>query len=111
MRHGLPLGLGAFPHGRATPEPDSDDADIDVEETGTNRYSLKRDELAKAMRHSAELMTQIRAVPSMAHGTTNGLALSDIEAGSVFEDLASRTATCSPRSTAGRFRIRPRRSA
>jgi len=87
MRHGLPLGLGAFPHGRATPEPDSDDADIDVEETGTNRYSLKRDELAKAMRHSAELMTQIRAVPSMAHGSTNGLALSDIEAGSVFEDL------------------------
>ncbi|HYB89727.1 MAG TPA: type II secretion system protein GspC [Candidatus Binataceae bacterium] len=88
-RRGMPLGLGAFKQDRPppAPDPDPDSVDVDVEETGTNRYALKRDEVANAVKHSAELMTQIRAMPNISHGTSNGLTLSDIEAGSVFEDL------------------------
>jgi type II secretion system protein C len=74
---------------KATANNDSDDdvPDVDVEEEGENRYSLKRDEIKAALSHSTQLFSQIRAVPSMQNGRVNGFTLSEIEPGSVFEDL------------------------
>jgi type II secretion system protein C len=64
-----------------------DDVDLDVEETSPNHYSLKRDELRNAMNHTAQLMTQIKATPNIQNGKPNGLSISEVEPGSVFEDL------------------------
>ncbi|SRR5579885_55966 len=68
-------------------ESDDDVPDVDVEEEGDNRYSLKRDEIKNALTHSTQLFSEIRAVPSLQNGKVNGFTLSDIEPGSVFEDL------------------------
>jgi type II secretion system protein C len=61
--------------------------DVDVEDEGENRYGLKRDELKDALSHSAELFTQIHAIPNFQNGKGSGFTLQEIEPGSVFEDL------------------------
>jgi type II secretion system protein C len=61
--------------------------DVDVEDEGDNRYGLKRDELKDALSHSAELFTEIHAVPNFQNGKGSGFTLQEIEPGSVFEDL------------------------
>jgi type II secretion system protein C len=68
---------------------DNSDAvpDVDVEDEGENRYGLKRDELKDALSHSAELFTQIHAIPNFQNGKGSGFTLQEIEPGSVFEDL------------------------
>jgi len=67
---------------------DSEDVpDVDVEDEGENRYGLKRDELKAALSHSAELFTQIHAIPNIQNGRGSGFTLQEIEPGSVFEDL------------------------
>ncbi|HXW83489.1 MAG TPA: type II secretion system protein GspC [Candidatus Binataceae bacterium] len=63
------------------------DQDIDVEETAPGRYAVKRSDIKMALRHTADLMTQIHATPNMENGHPNGLTISEIEPGSVFEDL------------------------
>ncbi len=66
---------------------DDDEPDVNVEEEGENRYGLKRDEIKNALSHSTELFSEIRASPNIQNGKANGFTLSDIEPGSVFEDL------------------------
>jgi general secretion pathway protein C len=61
--------------------------DVNVEEEGENHYGLKRDELRGALSHSAELFTQIHAIPNFQNGKGSGFTLQEIEPGSVFEDL------------------------
>jgi type II secretion system protein C len=61
--------------------------DVDVEDEGENRYGLKRDELKDALSHSAELFTEIHAIPNFQNGKGSGFTLQEIEPGSVFEDL------------------------
>lgn len=68
-------------------ENSEDVPDVDVEEEGENHYSLKRDEVKDALAHSAQLFQQIHAVPNIENGKTSGFTLSEIEPGSVFEDL------------------------
>ena len=73
---------------KAKPSDDDEDVpDVNVEEEGENHYSLKRKELKDAISHSAQLFQEIHAVPNMANGKANGYTLSEIEPGSVFEDL------------------------
>jgi general secretion pathway protein C len=67
---------------------DSEDVpDVNVEDEGENRYGLQRDELKDALSHSAELFTQIHAIPNIQNGKGSGFTLQEIEPGSVFEDL------------------------
>jgi type II secretion system protein C len=61
--------------------------DVNVEDEGENRYGLQRDELKDALSHSAELFTQIHAIPNIQNGKGSGFTLQEIEPGSVFEDL------------------------
>lgn len=73
---------------RKSDNDDSDNVpDVDVEDEGENRYGLKRDELKAALSHSAELFTQIHAIPNIQNGKGSGFTLQEIEPGSVFEDL------------------------
>ncbi|HEY6395395.1 MAG TPA: type II secretion system protein GspC [Candidatus Binataceae bacterium] len=66
---------------------DDDDVSVDVEEEGTNHYVLQRDEVQNALAHSGQFMSQLRATPNVQSGKQSGFTLSEIEAGSVFEDL------------------------
>jgi len=68
-------------------EDEDDGPDFDVEEEGDNRYAVKRDDLKNAISHSSQLFTQIRAIPNIQNGKQNGFSISDVEPGSVFEDL------------------------
>ncbi|MGH7779776.1 MAG: type II secretion system protein N [Candidatus Binataceae bacterium] len=61
--------------------------DIDVEEEGPNKYGLKRTDVRTALAHSTDLATQIKATPNMDGSTQNGYQLSEIESGSLFDDL------------------------
>ena len=73
---------------RKKSDDDSEDVpDVNVEDEGENHYGLKRDELKGALSHSAELFTQIHAIPNIQNGKGSGFTLQEIEPGSVFEDL------------------------
>ncbi|HVA80111.1 MAG TPA: type II secretion system protein N [Candidatus Binataceae bacterium] len=61
--------------------------DIDVEDEGPNKYGLKRTDVRVALAHSIDLATQIKATPSMDGSQQNGYQLTDIESGSLFDDL------------------------
>ena len=61
--------------------------DIDVEDEGPNKYGLKRTDVRTALAHASDLITQIKATPNMSGNSQSGYQLSDIESGSVFEDL------------------------
>jgi type II secretion system protein C len=61
--------------------------DIDVEEEGPNKYGLKRSDVRVALAHTTDLASQIKATPNMDGSTQNGYQLSEIESGSLFDDL------------------------
>jgi general secretion pathway protein C len=68
----------------------SDDAqpyDPNVEDLGDNHYRIPRDSLDHSVSNLSELLTQIRAIPNIQNGKTNGFALSEIEPGSVFDEM------------------------
>lgn len=65
-----------------------DDAyDPNVEDLGDNRYKIPRDTLDHSIGNLSQLLTQIRAIPNIQNGKTNGFALSEIEPGSVFDEM------------------------
>jgi general secretion pathway protein C len=58
-----------------------------VRRYGSNRYMLKRVEINKKLENMAQLFTQIRAVPNMVGGHADGYILSDIQQGSIFQQV------------------------
>lgn len=82
------LAMAAAPKGGPTP-PDSggDDFDPNISELGGNRYAIPRATVEHSLDHLSELFTQVRAVPNIQNGRTNGFALSEIEPGSIFDEL------------------------
>jgi general secretion pathway protein C len=58
-----------------------------VEKLSANRYVVDRSALQDKMRNMAELFTQIRAVPNIENGTSNGFRLSEIQPGSIFQQI------------------------
>lgn len=61
--------------------------DINVEDEGPNKYGLKRTDVRVALAHSTDLASQLKATPNMNGSQQNGYQLTDIESGSLFEDL------------------------
>ncbi len=57
---------------------------------GGNRYAIPRSTVAQSLNNLSSLFTQIRAIPNVQDGTTNGFALSEIVPGSVFDDMGLR---------------------
>ena len=73
------------------PNADSPDAatpeSLNLQRTGPSSFEVDRQNLMKTVANPASLMTQIRAVPNIQNGETNGFTLSEITPGSVFEQL------------------------
>jgi type II secretion system protein C len=61
--------------------------DPNVEDLGDNHYKIPKDTLNHSMSNLSQLFTQIRAVPNVQNGKTNGFSLSEIEPGSVFDEM------------------------
>jgi len=67
--------------------PDQEAFDPNVEDLGDNRYKIPRGTLDHSIGNLSQLLTQIRAIPNIQNGRTNGFALSEIEPGSVFDEM------------------------
>jgi general secretion pathway protein C len=68
-------------------DPDADPYEPNVEDLGDNRYRIPRETLDHSMGDLSQILTQIRAIPNIQNGKTNGFALSEIEPGSVFDEM------------------------
>jgi len=71
---------------------DSSDAaddtfDPNVEDLGDNKYRIPRATVEHSITNLSALFSQIRAMPNIQNGKTNGFALSEIEPGSVFDEM------------------------
>jgi general secretion pathway protein C len=77
----------AIDSGNSGADSDGDDFDPNVTDLGDNRYQVPKATVDYSMNHLSELFTQIRAVPNIQNGRTNGFSLSEIEPGSVFDEM------------------------
>ncbi|MDO8434229.1 MAG: type II secretion system protein GspC [Candidatus Binatus sp.] len=91
MRHGPRPPFA--PNGEATePEPDDNDDDntsskLNIKKLSPGNFAASRAEVAKTMQNPAMLFTQMRAVPHVENGKTDGFAISEVKPGSVFEQI------------------------
>jgi type II secretion system protein C len=69
--------------GRFRPKP----FDADVTDLGSNRYAVPRATVNHSLQNLSELFTQIRAVPDVVNGRTLGFTVSEIEPGSLFDEM------------------------
>jgi general secretion pathway protein C len=86
-----PMGVPAAPdessEGRRTIE---HPAGRGVREVGANRYVVERSTVDQSLQNMAQLFTQIRAIPNIENGTSNGFRLSEIQPGSIFQQIGLR---------------------
>jgi general secretion pathway protein C len=81
-----PMAAPAIDDDASADNPD-DAYDPNVEDLGDNRYKIPRETLDHSIGNLSQIFTQIRAVPNIQNGRTNGFALSEIEPGSVFDEM------------------------
>jgi general secretion pathway protein C len=58
-----------------------------VHRLGPNRYVLARSTVDGNLQNLAPLFTQIRAIPNLRNGNSNGFRLSEIQPGSIFQQI------------------------
>ncbi|MBF6570472.1 MAG: PDZ domain-containing protein [Candidatus Binataceae bacterium] len=58
-----------------------------IREDGAGNYTLQRKMVNHTLENMAQLFTQIRAVPNLVGGQSDGFVLSDIQPGSVFQQI------------------------
>jgi general secretion pathway protein C len=58
-----------------------------VRRLGSNRYLLQRADVNQRLQNLSQLLTQIRAVPNMVGGHADGYVLSNIQSGSIFQQI------------------------
>lgn len=61
-----------------------------VHRLGANRYVLDRSTVDSNLQNMPRLFTEIRAIPILQHGASNGFRLSEIESGSIFQQIGLR---------------------
>ena len=66
---------------------DEEPYDPNVEDLGDNHYKIPRASLDHTVNNLAQSLTQIRAIPNVQNGKTSGFALSEIEPGSIFDEM------------------------
>ena len=71
----------------ADADSDAEPYDPNVEDLGDNRYKIPKDTLDHSVGNLSQTLTEIRAIPNIQNGKTNGFALSEIEPGSVFDEM------------------------
>ncbi len=62
-------------------------ANAGVRKLGADRYAISRSTVNDNVKHMAQLFTQMRAVPNLENGKSNGFLLSEIQPGSVFQQI------------------------
>ena len=75
-----PHGLRSRP-GRLTAKADG------VRKLAPNKYAVERSTINSSMQNMSQLLTEIRALPVLQNGTANGFRLSEIQPGSIFEQI------------------------
>ena len=88
----------APPNAAEEPEPeDPDDADdnndssqLKLKKLGPGKFEASRAEVAKTMQNPATLFSQMRALPHMQNGKTDGFSISEVVPGSVFEQIGMK---------------------
>jgi type II secretion system protein C len=58
-----------------------------VRRLAPNRYAVQRATINSSMQNMSVLLTEIRALPVLQNGTTNGFRLSEIQPGSIFQQI------------------------
>lgn len=58
-----------------------------VHQVGPNKYAVERATINRDMQNMSQLITQVRALPVMQNGAANGFKLSEIQAGSLFQQM------------------------
>ena len=64
-----------------------DDSKLELKKLGPGRFEANRAEVANTMQNPAQLFAQMRALPHFVNGKTDGFSISNVAAGSVFEQL------------------------
>ena len=58
-----------------------------VRKVGPNKYAVERTTINSNMQDMSHLLTEVRALPVMQNGATNGFRLSEIQPGSLFQQI------------------------
>src|SRR6266481_1479061 len=64
-----------------------DSSKLELKKLGPGRFEANRAEVANTMQNPAQLFAQMRALPYFVNGKTDGFSISNVAAGSVFEQL------------------------
>ncbi len=72
---------------RAEAAPRSPLAPGGVHQVADNQYVVDRSTVDQDMKNMGELLTQVRAIPNIENGKTTGFRLSEIQAGSLFQQM------------------------
>jgi len=64
-----------------------DSSKLELKKLGPGRFEANRAEVANTMQNPAQLFAQMRALPHFVNGKTDGFSISNVAAGSVFEQL------------------------
>jgi type II secretion system protein C len=68
----------------------NDDSKADklkIQKLGPGKYAVSRAEVQQTMENPAEFFSQMRALPHFVNGKTDGFSISQVEPGSVFEQI------------------------
>jgi general secretion pathway protein C len=74
--HGAPFG----PYGALS-------SNIGIHKLSSNRYLIARETVDRDLSNMGNLLTQIRAAPYLQNGSSNGFRLSQIQSGSIFQQI------------------------
>lgn len=58
-----------------------------VRKVAPNNYAIERSTVNSSMQNMARLFTEIRAVPDIQNGSSNGFRLTEIQSGSIFQQI------------------------
>jgi len=64
-----------------------DHSKLDIKKLGPGKFEVSRAEVAQTMEDPAQFFSQMRALPHFVNGKTDGFAISQVAAGSVFDQL------------------------
>lgn len=62
----------------------------DVQRVGPNQFVISRDAVNRNLQNMGQLFTQMRAIPNMQDGKTDGFRLSEVVPGSLFQQMGLR---------------------
>jgi type II secretion system protein C len=66
---------------------DNSSSKIDIKKLGPGQFAVSRAEVQQTMENPSQFFTQMRALPHMVDGKTDGFSISQVVPGSVFEQL------------------------